>query len=286
MKLFWVALLIIFCPAKLLASETLAWCSPDFSPYFIKKGELKHKGINDLIIKDLQTRLPQYQHRYLKANPSRIIAELTEGRKLLCSALLKTPEREQKMLFSDMPLFLVHPNHLVILKSQHARFDPYIQGNGAIDLNQLLASELILGVATKRVYSGVIDKFVMDYASNNDVVKTSNSNVYQSLLNMLQRKRIDFTFGYPIETSFVSAKLNMEDLFEVIPVVNMQSLYPVYITTPDTLWGKEILTSVEAVYNNKKAIMQFSAYYQAWLDEVTKVRYQQQVSEYYQAYFK
>ncbi|MCP5079168.1 MAG: TIGR02285 family protein [Psychromonas sp.] len=280
-----ILLLTIFSPARLLASDPLSWCSPDFSPYFIKKGELKNKGINDLIIQYLQARLPQYQHNYLKANPSRIINELSENRKLVCSALLKTPEREKKMLFSQLPLFLVHPNHLVILKSRRAFFKQYIQESGAIDLNTLLDSRLVLGVATNRIYSGDIDAFVVDYESKDSVVKTTSSNIYLGLLKMLQRKRIDFTFGYPIETTYLATKLKMDELFEVIPVVNMQALYPVYITAPKTLWGEKTLSNIEAVYNNPEAILHFSSFYQTWLDDVTKIRYQIQVADYYKEFF-
>lgn len=287
MRILLISMLLLpfFSPSKLLASEALSWCSPDFSPYFIKKGELKYSGINDLIIQHLQGELPQYEHKLFKANPARIILELSEGRNLVCSALFKTPEREKKILFSKLPLFLVHPNHLVILKSQRELFQPYIQANGSVDLIKLLDSDLSLGVAINRVYNGEIDRFIVDYQSKNNVVKTTSSNIYQGLLNMLKRKRIDFTFGYPIETMYLATKLEIDGLFEVIPVFNMETLYPVYITTPKTAWGEAVLNNIEAVYSNPKTIIHFSSFYQAWLDESTKIRYQQQVNDYYKQHF-
>lgn len=285
MKILLLGILLIVSPSKLFANEVLSWCSPDFSPYFIKKGELENKGINDLIIQRLQAKLPHYQHKLVKANPSRIVATLFEGGNLVCSALFKTPEREQKILFSKLPLFLVHPNHLIILKSQYALFQPYIRSSGAIDLVKLLDSSLVLGVASKRVYSGEIDKFIVDYQSTNHVVKTTSSNVYKGLLKMLERKRIDFTFGYPIETTYLATELKINDLFKVIPVMNMQALYPVYVSAPKTPWGEQRLAEIEATFNNTEAISQFSSFYQRWLDEPTKARYQLQVKDYYQQRF-
>lgn len=280
-----ILLFVIVSPSTLFANETLSWCSPDFSPYFIKKGALKNNGINDRIIQRLQAELPQYQHLLFKANPARIILELSEGRDLVCSALLKTPEREKKILFSRIPVMLVHPNHLIILKSRRALFQPYILESGAIDLTKLLDSSLVLGVAINRSYSGGIDEFINNYQSKNSVIKTTSSNIYQGLLKMLQRNRIDFTFGYPIETTYLAKDLSMNTLFEVIPVVNMEALYPVYITAPKTAWGNELLASIEAVYDTPEMISVFSSYYQAWLDEATKKRYQQQVDDYYKPFF-
>ncbi|PKG37467.1 TIGR02285 family protein [Psychromonas sp. Urea-02u-13] len=280
MKTLLIGLCLLFTLSTAIAEHTpkiIRWCSSDFPPYFIKQGELQGQGINDKVIKYLQAKLPQYQHKLFKANPARVMLDMSKGKQVVCSALFKTPERQEMLQFSQSPLFLVHPNHLVILKKDRQMFMPFLDTNGVVDLQKLHSSELLLGAGAKRAYTGAIDTFISDYRKKGTVKITRGSNVYGNLLKILKRNRINFTFGYPIETTYVAQQEGIGDIFDVIPVKGMAPSYAVYMSAPKTEWGKTVLADIENVYHSMQSINELSRFYEAWLSDEMKHRYRQQV---------
>ncbi len=279
---WWFLLVLVVWFSTVEAVEKVRWCVADFPPYFITRGPDKGQGTNDKITSYIQSALPAYQHQFIKANIARIIEEMKSGDPIVCGALYKTAERQRFLLFSALPSFLVLPNNMVILGSERYRFEPYLLKDGSINLEGVLSSgKFKVGTASKRVYSGVIDSTLKQHKLKYINIVQASGNIFGGLLNMLQRKNIDLTFGFPIETTYAAKKYKLTGMFELIPVAGMEPWSEVYISAPKTEWGRRILSDIEKVFSNKKAIMEFSSYYEAWLDEATQLRYRQLVDAYY-----
>ncbi len=138
---------------------------------------------------------------------------------------------------------------MVIHKSQYYRIKPFLLSNGSVELDALLNSgEFSVGTAADRSYAPIIDNALAENKSNYISVVRAGSNLYGGLLQMLYRKRIDLTFGFPIETTYLAKQLHLENQFRLIPIANMEPWSSVYVSAPKTPWGENVLLEIETIF--------------------------------------
>jgi uncharacterized protein (TIGR02285 family) len=283
MRFFLAMFAVLFWSSCLCAAEdqSLIWYKKDFPPYVIVQGTEKGKGIDDQIMQYMIKRLPEYEHSFEEANYSRITNDLKNQRHGITTPIFKTPEREKFMFYSGIPSYLVLPNGLIINRSDKKKFQPFILGDGSLDIEALCsAKHFVIGVASERSYAGILDEMIKRYKDTGVFYERPGAE-YLGILTMLHTKRIDAVFGFPVEVKY----FGLENELETLRVSKMVPCIPVYFGVPKNEWGKELTDRLNEILKKEGTLAEFAGYYEYWLDENGKTYYRQLIKEYYGANF-
>lgn len=251
---FLLLLPCLFAQSLLAAAPELEiqWFHPDFPPYFILKGHYAGRGTADQIEAFLAREMPQYQHSQVQANLLRREAEI-KLRKLACSsAVLKTPEREQSMLFSAS-LISILPNGLTILRSQEAQMQPFINARGELRLAQwLLSAQYKLSAAAGRSFGPQIDAMLQPQSHARQVERFKASDTFASgLLQMMNRQGVDGVLGYAVELSWTVRRLGLSpEAFRFLPIEGATQLLPSYFGCSKSPQAAAVIEQVNALIDS------------------------------------
>jgi uncharacterized protein (TIGR02285 family) len=279
MHMLLLAFVLICSSSWLCAAEkqTVTWYQKDFPPYIILEGPMKGNGIDDQIMKYMIKRLPEYEHTFEEANYSRISSDFMNQKSGVTTPIFKTPEREKYMLYSGIASYLVLPNGLIINRSDKERFLPFIFNDGTLDIEALCRSgRFVIGIASGRSYAGILDEMIRKY-KDTAVFYERDGAYYLNILTMLQAKRMDAVFGFPVEIKY----FGFEEKLEVLRVSKMVPYIPVYFGVPKNEWGQRLLDGLNAILKSKGTLTEFAGYYEYWLDEKSKIYYRQLIKKYY-----
>lgn len=279
MRFFLVIFAVLFSSSCLGAAEdqSLIWYQKDFPPYVIVHGSEKGKGIDDQIMQYMIKRLPEYAHSFEEANYSRISNDLKNQRHGITTPIFKTPEREKFIFYSGIPSYLVLPNGLIINRSDKKRFQPFILKDGSLDIEALCSGKhFVIGVASERSYAGILDDMIRKYKDTGTFYERSGAE-YFGIFAMLQTKRIDAVFGFPVEVKY----FGLENELETLRVSKMVPCIPVYFGVPKNEWGNALTDRLNVILNKEGTLAEFAGYYEYWLDKDSKTYYRQLVEEYY-----
>nr|CRH06398.1 Conserved exported protein of unknown function [Candidatus Magnetococcus massalia] len=280
-----VLTLIIFGTCTVAAQEpqSVVWLHPDFEPVFIMQGPQKGQGVGDQVVQLVREQLPQYHHITEVANFKRIIATIgSNQRRACCLTLLKNPEREKKIAFSE-PYMLSPQNAIITLKSKLSALARYTDSQGRVSLTALMrAPEWTLGFAQGRSYSSEIDTLLQREMHDDNSIHTSRTDIFEGLMRMLQYGRIDFTLAYGYEAYYMAQKLGFANQMVSLPIQEAPPYSAVYVGCPDTPWGHGILDAVNGVMRQFRLSSRLLSIYKPWLDASAWQRYQQDVRRFFQ----
>jgi len=259
------------------AKEKVIWYQPDFPPYIVLDGQAKKNGIDNRIGQYIIQHMPEYDHTYQVANYTRILNELRNQKHGVVTPLFKTPEREQYILYSKLASYLVLPNGLIIHRADKEKFQPFLLGDGTLDIEAVCKSKRIkIGIATGRSYSGILDEMIEKYKDTGIFYKRAGIGQL-GLLEMVKIRRIDTAFGFPVEIKYASLKADLETL----RVAKMVPYIPVFFGVPKNDWGQTLISKLNVILKKKGTLTEFKNYYEYWLNEIDKTYYQKLVQEYY-----
>lgn len=283
-KSIMVLLCVLFFSTRIAsdvkAEETITWLKPNFPPIFITEGSQKGTGYFDRLEELIIANLPDYNYQVIIANAKRIMKELKEQKKAGCAALIKTPEREKFIDFSS-PALMVLPNGVIILKSQEAKFKPFLNESGEIDLDRLLGtSELTLGISTGRRYSGSIDEILKKHSERKNIYTRFGNDLTEGLISMMIANRIDFILGYPTEVFYFMDMMKIKKDIKYIPVIGMEKFSFGHIGFPKNQWGKEIISKINVILEKHRSTPAFLSFYEKWLNKDTIVYYRKVAMEF------
>lgn len=262
--------------------DTITWYHAHFPPVTIPSGPDAGTGFYDKITNFIVDRLPEYQHTFAVANYQRILHEIESEEKVCCASLYRTPEREKYTAFS-IPVVVVLPNGIVARRSDKNLFLPYLNAQKKIELSRILEkSGLKLGVAKGRKYSGGIDEIITQHGGTESVVERAGNDVFQGLLNMLFRKRVDYLIGYPVEAQYLAKQINRENDIIFFPVAETTiNITLGHVGCPDTEWGKKVISKIDKILLSHRDTPQFLTFYENWLDKETAEDYRNVAVEYF-----
>lgn len=269
MKSIALLMIITLC---LFSKEIVVWNTVEFPPSLITKGEKKDQGFSDKTRILISKKLTEYRHELINVNSARAISNLKEKENHCFSGLNKNEKREEFVHFSDS-FMLSLPNELVIKKDKYKKFTDYIDKDGLIDLEKLILNKnLTLSYTKERSYNPIIDKLIVKYQNNDNLVYRPASDLTSGFLNMLRENRADYIIEYPTMVAYYS-----NDEFLTLPIKNANKTFPVYIGCSKTKTGKEIIQRINTIIRENNPL--FSKYYADYLDEETKNRYLNSVQE-------
>ncbi|MEX0300467.1 MAG: transporter substrate-binding domain-containing protein, partial [Kordiimonas sp.] len=208
-------------------------------------------------------RLPDFRHQVLKANVHRAIVEMRENDAVCVAGLFRTPERETFMAFSK-PVFRTLPNRLITMKENLKLFKPYIGDEGELDLKAFLQkSGLTAGVIVDRVYSKRINGMLEDYSGNIPKIVSPHPR-YSALL---QRGRIDYTFGFSYEADFQFKELGIDDAYTSISIAGEAKIVTSGVACSDREVGQTMIKAIDAIIDEYGPNPPYQRFYEEWLDE-------------------
>ncbi|MBT4890515.1 MAG: TIGR02285 family protein [Rhodospirillales bacterium] len=260
--------------SSIAQDDSILWLYPDFPPVYIIKGENARKGVGDKVLAFFQERMPEYRHEERIANFKRIIVTLAAGEKACSITLLKNKDREKVVLFSE-PFMLSPQNEIITTKDQLPIIKTLIDSDGAVSLKEMMeTSGLVLGYSTGRSYSSSIDQIINSSVNGKNSFLTFGNDIFEGLMRMMKRGRVDYTIGYGYEGRYIAKNLEFEKNVIAIPMRENPSYVPVYAGCPRNVWGQNIIRKLNEIINTARYSSVIYGTYQEWLDPESWERYQ------------
>jgi uncharacterized protein (TIGR02285 family) len=164
------------------------WPYFDLPPQFIV-GRDRPEGMGIDVARELQRELPEYEHVFILASPQRIDEELRNGReRMVASGLLKTPEREAYILYSDVPCRLTFSSMVVVRQEDLWRLAP----GGSASLASLAADQRLSFGYIPGISYGPFNRFLAPLLTEAGPRRCFAAHDAGQLLDMLAEKRIDW----------------------------------------------------------------------------------------------
>ena len=260
---------LVGCWNAALAADRpqVRWLVIDFPPFHIVSGPDRGKGLRDRYLDTLRARLTNFDSKVEVSDTTRQVALMQAGQPVCAISMLRTPEREQYMLFSDQPYGVQLPVRLVMASQSVATLGPVGDDQG-IDLMRVLSGGMIrLGVLPKRRFGASIDRVIADAAARYpNAVQVFNANgSLDGLLDLIAKGRIEATLGYGIEVEQIRQHNPKLGDFAFLPVTQAPDLVPTYVACSRSPLGARVIADVNAQGFNDAATRQLRLDYEALL---------------------
>ncbi|MCE2572571.1 TIGR02285 family protein [Motilimonas eburnea] len=235
--------------ALAMAKPAITWLEYDLAPGYIYQGENQGKGFANLANRWLQAQLPQWQHDNRLGSIARMLS-MAKNAQTVCSSLLKTPEREALLVFSQ-PIQVLDTHRLYFLKRNQAKLESIIKQ----PLSQAVSLELIMqhldqlnfAVAYGRSYGANRDRILKRYHDKMQV--STQYRLGSQFITRLLVGRLDFIIEYPWIIQYEQAEqdFNQQTLGSVAMTESGTQLN-VHIGCAPTELGKEVIKAIDRVY--------------------------------------
>ena len=236
---------------------------------FIVEGE-KLSGYGIDVIDVITRNMPEYNHKYISAAPSRIFQNIKHGQNYCAFGATKTPDREKYIHFSR-PARLVISDMITIRKADSTR----LITDSKISLkNLLLNPDLIMGTTANASFGETLDLVIQQYGSQTHIVSLSGSDTSEQLIQMLVRKRIDWFIWDPVSVLMLSKKLNLSDDLIVVPVKETREFGVLgYVCCPKNEWGAAVIKKIDRILLREVGTDKFYKLFTPWVPVNLRAEY-------------
>lgn len=236
------------------------WYVRDWPPFNIQQGPDAGQGSYDLMLSQLIAALPQYQHRQLFATLIKRQQLMQQGIPHCLFGVLKSAERQEKMLFSDIAFY--SPALRLVAKADH----PLWQANdvgAAIELAKLLQQSWTGMVEYKRFYPSHVQQFA------GKLLQVSDSST--DLVGMLKMGRADYVIEYPDRIHWLANRHPTVSL-RYARIVGEAPAVPVYVACQKSA---QAAGEIAAINQALAQLRHSSVYQQAWLQQLRELSRQE-----------
>ncbi|MBC05869.1 TIGR02285 family protein [Thalassospira sp.] len=242
--------------------QSFTWAVPAFAPAFIhEQGQLTGYAADTQ--NWFAAQLPQYRHDVLHVPLARLLAEMKNGEGALrCSTtLIPTPERREYITFAKT--ILLHlPISIVIRAEDEDRFTPYLNKEGHIELDRLLADEsLSTAVRIGRAYGSRVDGHLNRFRDTHQVMQVAEDTKF---VRMLDLKRIDWTLYFPSEAEYYRRTQTPELEIKALPIAGNTTLLEATIGCAKTPAGQKAIAEINTIVDDNPT-MPWTEFYANWL---------------------
>jgi uncharacterized protein (TIGR02285 family) len=274
--------LVIFTALLGFAQEgTIMWLQYDLPPAYIFEGKYRGQGMQGMVDQYLGEHMPEYHHKISKSNLKRVEAELKSEKHVVCGGLLKTPDREAQFEVS-IPHAISLSAAVIIRRDRLGEFQPFLDSEGNLELERVLTqSDLTVGIALGRQYSGIIDDSLSKHQGHPNIYVRAGGNISDGLLKMLMASRIDYSILYPYEVQYVARSMQTKQEMISLPIKGMPPYGLIVAVAPKNAWGKRVIAKINAVLRPARNTLQFHTGKEAWLDDPSKERHRHYVQKFF-----
>lgn len=257
--------------AKEQTKDEILWLQNMRPPWMINTGLYKNQGYGDLIRIHFQNKLDEYKHKELPTNPSRMLLELKKHDNICYGPLARVKPFEKHFHWSK-PIYALAQPVIIVLESTFKKLGSPIE---------LSMEELIKNKEFKFGHFKNINLYpigLKPYLSQRNVYSVSTNATTTNLLNMLQKKRIDWIVDSSIflkwHMNYAGFKIN--ENFKTINIKEAKdkpSLI-VHITCKKNEFGKKIIEKINQNISNK-TILEIREIIKKWqFDEENTIEFE------------
>jgi uncharacterized protein (TIGR02285 family) len=249
-------MLICLAATPAFSQTTVTWVKNDFIPFYIQEGSFKNQGISDRLIQFFIKHLPDYTHRTLEMPMERFYLQ-AQNNNLVCNPLLlKTPEREVFLTYSNK----MKPAYAHVLVSIH----PIDYPKEGLSLREFLQNDdHTLIVQSKRSYGPHLDQIIKKATLLGRIEPKHYATA--QLFKMIEYKR-DIYF-LDIENSvtyYRETHKNHDDLF-YIPIQEDQLDRFGYVACTRNALGQTLIEKINNILKREAASPELRSILELWM---------------------
>jgi len=263
-------LLLFLFITSLYSKDTITWMIWDLPPNFILNGPQKNQGYQDIRLKMIQDRLPEYKHESQVMNVNRAISiyqKKDDSQRIYCTNdLISHPSLDIDDYLS-ISAFPFKGHYLVTQKNKSYLFDT--QEGQPIVLKDLIQNKKIrLVVSKNRPYLGagkVLHEYLDKTPKQTHITSMSTLNIGESMFKFVFKDRADYTFEYTFRASYYAKQLNVLDQLEVFPIKENEGVFHGFSSCVKTKKGKEVIYKVNDIIRELKPTNEWIDPFVQWL---------------------
>ena len=258
----------IGCAAPALAAQEITWYLYDLAPLVITDGPHKGAGfIEQALHQQLIPALPDYKHKIVVVPIQRVAMMLKSDPQACNPGLIRNAEREQYMAFST-PTLAALPPGMFVRRGDTARVAPYVNAQGKIVLDTLLADgKLNIGIDAARSYGSPVDAVLKPYRDK--LFTLSIPDASRNLTQMVIARRIDGMLGQPFEVPYYLGGHTVDDV-KVLAFYALEEQADVvvnHVACANSEQGQAVIRKLNAALAKPGMREALAAHYATWLDE-------------------
>jgi len=257
LKRWWFGLMLC-CPVW--QTVAIDWYVRDWPPFNIQQGPEAGQGSYDLMLTQLVSALPQYQHRQLFATLVKRQQLMQQEVPHCLFGVLKSPARQAKMLFSEIAFY--SPALRLVALADHPLWQ-VSQAGAEINLSKVLQQPWTGMLEYKRLYPPYIQE------NAGKLLQVTDNET--DLVGMLKAKRADYVVEYPDRVRWLAQKHPTVPL-RYARLAGEDVAVPVFVACQKTA---EAPGQIAAINQALRQLRQSPAYQQAWLRHLSEASRQE-----------
>ncbi len=244
--------------ALALEKETIRWLGWEQSPNFITKGRFKGQGIADSLTKTLQQALPQYHHENVVSNTRRYNLLIREENVCVAWAWIVPGSRSFRV--HSRPVSLAPPTGIFTLKSKQHLFG---KPGDVLSLAKLLENPgIVLGYLEDMSYTKRVHELLEQYRGHENVHFSSRSAV-EFNLEMLDRNRLDYFFGFPSQAIFDAEIKGIPNKYQFYNIEEMTMYTSMHSHCFNNAFGRRVMEQINKILTSD-VLMEHLAVVERW----------------------
>lgn len=243
-----LVLLALLCGADVAEAQEarrIVWPYFSFPPQVIVRPDGSLSGASIRLREFLARALQDYRHERIHSPVNRTLREVREGNPYCLTGLLKRPDREALLRYSDAPSRLVPPPVLV---AERGVLAPYRDAEGRVSLRRLFGeSGLTCGHIKGFSHGPVLDAILAENDRRANFFEIVDMKSLNRQLELLLSGRIQYFLGTPDQVWYAFREEGLADRLEVVPVAEDQSWELGYVACEKGEWSREVVERIDRV---------------------------------------
>ena len=279
-KICWRALLLCSISMTIYAyadeQEAIHWLVVDSQPLFIVDNGSLAGGAIGILLLHLVQQMPEVQHVVEVSNNNRGFNDILQGKLRCTGGLVKKPQRESLVHFSQ-PVLPFLPNGLAYSTSSSALIERH-DHNGHFDAAALLMEpKLRIGLIDGRSNGELLDSLLTQSGMKSRLMAFTKTNDAEKLLHMVSLKRLDIAIVNPTEIGRMQKLGQLEDNLHFLPLMAQSNEQYLYFGCTKGEWGARYIARINELLKNSPLLAEAAAIYAEYLPRRLVDLYRQRV---------
>lgn len=242
----------------MILKKEIIWLQNQRPPWMINHGKYVNQGYGDKIREYFVDILSQYSHKTIPINSSRFFKEVNKYNNICYGPVTKLKVIEDYFYWSKAIYAISNPS-IIVLESTFKK----LGSPEKISIEKLLSNKKLVFGKIEKINYYPIDKF----RNQKNIVSISTSESTTNLLNMLQKKRVDWIYDFPLLITWhtlLENNFNYEKYKTIeIKETNKNDKIIGYMACSKNSFGKEVILQINQSIN-KDSILKIRSYVKRW----------------------